>query len=581
MSIQFALLFVVSLLAALAGSLGAQSASESPTVTWHESRPFNAWVAPERPSIEVELTNPAISSWEGFLRIECFDLLSEKTTVTFLPVSVGGGGRQMLLYLPGEELPYGVYRLQGTTVQSRDAQAATEKNTEKATHVFAYAPARMARDLPDDWPLGMHITWRAPYVLPGFKWYRHFSSWAVNNPARGEYDWSRLDPVVEAVKAAGGKLIVTTDSAPVWTVAPERVAGVPWIKNATAHPPDDWNDLRLYLRALLRRYGDASGVLGGLEVWNEPHTKERWLGTHEQMVEMARIFREVAHETASPPLIMGIQLSAGPHSGYVKCLINAGILQYVDLISGHWYEELGAYDSETPLSSLPGKIGIFKKPMNTAGYDLPIWNTESGVKAVPREEGCLVSQTELNKRAETSPDFDPERPWMVGKSWRMVSERRAAGVYIAGTVMLMAEGIPTFGYIHYGFVQDKAAGLPWVAFAVLGDHLHRVGHKTVEAVSAMLAQPNEANRALAFRLGEKNQPGVIVVWTYLRDTRFGRSKHWQPWQKPLAVRVPVADGITEVEVSDLYGRETSRQGVTDGFVVVFAGEEPVYIRELP
>jgi hypothetical protein len=529
---------------------------------------------------EIVLSWKGTEEFHGFIRVDRYDLLADATTSDYLPVQVRAGQPGTVSYKP--ILPFGVYRIDCTPVENRGPAAIPVS----LRTTFAYAPARDPHQLPDDWPLGAHVTVDDP-PLPGFKWYRYFSSWAEDNPAKGQFDWSRFDKVFGEVRDIGGKLLIANDTTPSWT-APGRPVTRPWVKSATAFPPDDMNDLRIYLDAMLRRYDDKAGTIGALEVWNEANTPDRWQGTPAQMVEMARIFREAAASSAQrvqrekPARIVGIAVSSGDAQDYVQGVIKAGILPYLDVVSGHWYEEMLSYDRATPINSLPLHVDLLAKPMRDAGYALPIWNSESGIGSVPRENGRLVSQDELNQRAESLPTFDAKQPWLLdGTRWRDLSERRAAASFVAGTAMLMSLGVEkTFVYTmrDEGWIQDGAPSLSWAALAEFGAQIADVDFHRVVPVNAVPEKSDPGARVLAFRFGAPDRDGVIVAWAYRLDTTVGRPKLWQPWLPALAVRLTIH--TPEVEISDLYGRDSKRVSVPDDSLVIPIGEEPVYVREL-
>jgi hypothetical protein len=573
---QFTVFLVVGLFAGLV-SVGR---ADLPTLSLKAVVPLFAFTPEHPPDLEITLGGTA--EWHGFIRVERFDLLSEKTTIDYLPADITPGQPGTANYAP--VVPFGIYRIECAPMTGRDEPVAAGTSVQTT---FAYAPARDPHQLPDDWPLGAHVTFEDP-PLPGFRWYRYFSSWAEDNPAKNQFDWSRLDTVFARVRDAGGRLLLANDTTPSWT-APARPVTRPWVKSATAYPPDDMNDLRAYLNALLQRYDDKAGTIGALEVWNEANTPDRWQGTPQQMTEMARIFREAAAASAkrvqrpTPARIVGIAVSSGDAQDYVRGLVKAGVLPYLDVVSGHWYEEMLSYDRATPINSLPLHVDLLALPMRAAGFSLPIWNTESGIGSAPREKGRIVAQDELNRRAMALPTFDPKQPWLIDKvTWRTVSERRAAASFVAGTAMLMSLGVEkTFVYSmrDEGWILDGAPSLSWVALAEFGEQISTVDFHTVVPVKATLAGGDPAIRVLAYRFGAADKPGVIVTWAYRLDTTVGRPKLWQPWLAPEPVRLPVA--ASEVEIGDLYGREKSRVSVTDGIVVTSVGEEPVYLRELP
>jgi hypothetical protein len=327
---------------------------------------------------------------------------------------------------------------------------------------------------------------------------------------------------------------------------------------------------------------DGSGTLAAWETVNEANTPDRWLGTTDQLVEEAKIFHDVSRESKGHPLVVGIAASAGMQDNYVNAVIKAGILPSLDVVSAHFYEEMLSYERETPRNNLPIHVEMMAKPMHQAGFNLPVWNTELGIAIVPRENGSMVSQQELNRRS-ASP-ASPTEPWLLDTkgTWRSLSERRAAGSDVAGIVMLMGMGVgKSFVYNEpgYGWMADGAPGLPWVAAMELGSQIRDLDYHQISNVPAVVAGHESGIKALAYRLGASNQAGVIVAWSFLSDLTVGRSKAWQPWLAPRQVRVTIH--AREAEVTDLYGRKTARLPVTDGEVVVQVGEEPVFIREMP
>jgi hypothetical protein len=554
--------------------------ADQPTLSLRTTEPLSAFTLDHPPKIE--MTVQAGPEWHGFIHVQTFDLISEVTTDAYLPAQRAPDRPVTQTYSP--QLPFGIYRLDCALVDHRD-QLPVAGTGPRLT--FAYAPAADPHQLPDDWPINAHVTFDDP-PLPGFKWYRYFSSWAEDNPARGQYAWTRLDTVFARVRAIGGRLLIANDTAPAWT-APERPITRLWVKNCIAYPPDDLNDFRAYVQALLRRYDDQAGTIGGMEGWNEANTPDRWMGTPEQLVSLAKILREEVTASQqrvhrpSPAKVVGIAVSSGDARDYVQGVIKGGLLPCVDAISGHWYEELLSYDRATPISSLPLHVDLLAQPMHQAGFALPIWNTESGIATAPRENGRIVSQDELNRRASALPTFNRRQPWLLdGTRWRDVSERRAAASFVAGTAMLMSLGVEkTFVYSmrDEGWMQDGAPSLSWVALSAFGDQLRTVDFRLVVPVQAQLQGGDPATRVLALRFGAPHQPGLIVAWSYRRDVTIGRPKLWQPWLKPQPAQLTV--NAPAVEIIDLYGRTKHHLPVSNRTIQVPLGEEPVYLRELP
>lgn len=542
--------------------------------------PSRAFIRGNRPVVHLRLHLPdGLPPLDATLAVEWLDLLSGKSITTRSPLRLPPGKTENRTLSP--DLKPGVYRIRAE-VEPTEPSAPPAENPSSAQGLFAYAPARLAADLPDDWPLGAHVTPSIP-PLPGFRWYRYFAQWPETHPAPGRYDWTAFDAVFSAVQKAGGRLLIASDGSPVWTSARGK-AGMAWSPAATAYPPDDWNVLRDYLAAMLARYHDARGTLGALELCNEANTPDRWLGDTQQMLAHARVFADAAKSAKHPVKTIGLSVSAGDQRGYVTTLVDAGILQHVDAVSAHFYEELMSPESATPINNLPKHVAMLREPMQAAGSELPMINTECGIGFAPRINDRPPSQEELNATAHADPQFDPKQPWLLGAHWRPVSERRAAATYVGGIVQLMALGVKqSYVFSQLDLLIDGAPSLPWVALGCLGARLDGVDYRQIRPLAAHYPGGDDHDgspQALAYLLGRPGGRQVIIAWGFLRDTSVGRSKHWQRWLDPLPVRIqlPATSGV----LTDLYARTASTiRSTGDGFLEFPCGEEPVFIEINP
>ncbi|MFH1498746.1 MAG: hypothetical protein ABII82_13075 [Verrucomicrobiota bacterium] len=532
--------------------------------------PNHAFGHGQAPAINLSFQRLSSDAHPLPVEVEWLDLVTGKSSASRLRVAAELGTVPL-----HPELRPGVYRLRVTHA----TDAAPVENPASAETFFAVSAARPAAGLPDDWPLGAHVDTDLP-PLPGFRWYRYFAQWAKTNPARGTYDWSAFDQVFESVQAVGGRLLVASDGSPVWTSARGK-AGMTWEPAATAHPPDDWDDLRAYLDGLLARYTDERGTLGALELCNEANTPDRWLGDTDDQLAMARTFRAAVDAAGARVQIIGIVASAGDQRGYVARLAEAGLLDHVDAVSAHFYEELMSPGVDTPINNLPRHVAMLSGPMADAGKALPMINTESGIEFAARIDGVPPTQDEINARDEADPGFDPARPWLLGPVWRPVSERRAAATYATGTVQLMALGVRrTYVFSQLGLMRDGAPSLPWVALGQLGGWLDGVDTGHIRPLQARYREGNNDDadgspQALAYLIGRPDGKRVIIAFGYRRDTRVGRGKHWQPWldPRPLEITTDVAGG----RLHDLYDRDIRAVRTADGRLTIPCGEEPVCV----
>lgn len=547
------------------------------TIQLATNKAQNAFIDEQTPQMQIHIAYPDNHpQTEGYLLLECYDLIEEQTqpsTRTYLPINLSPG--QILDTSMTYPAVPGIYRVRASLV-SQDGQLPNNDSTFTDCE-FAYTPAKLANDLPDDWPLAAHVNETIP-PLPGFKWYRYFASWARNNPSQGVYEWDNFDHVFSQVQSVGGKLMIAGEGTPLWACSLGKI-GIPWSSNATAYPPDDWQDMRDYLDLLIQRYEDTAGTLGTLELCNEANTADRWQGTMEQLIEMAQVYRQAAQSANHPISTVGIVASAGIQDNFVNGLINAGILEYVDAISAHFYEEMVSYQLDTPINSIPKHANMLKTPMSLAGYNLPMINSESGIGFVPRKNGLLVTQTTLNQQAQADPLYNPATPWIIDGKWRSVSERRAAANYVNGTVQLMSLGISQSIYFsQFDFLINNTPSLPWVALGQLGKHLQGVDYHNIQTLNAHITNSDESDgspKAIAILLGQTGQKQLLVTWAYISDTSIGRSKLWQDWLDP--VEIQINTNIPHGQASDLYGRSTTTITNANNMLRVICGEEPVFM----
>jgi hypothetical protein len=100
----------------------------------------------------------------------------------------------------------------------------------------------------------------------GFGWIKVNFGWReIEGAAKGHFDWSHTDKIVEMATAEKMALMVRIDHQPAWAGG-----GFP-----TNGPPDNLQHLGDFLRALAGRY---KGQIRAYEVWNEPNLAREWGG---------------------------------------------------------------------------------------------------------------------------------------------------------------------------------------------------------------------------------------------------------------------------------------------------------------
>jgi uncharacterized protein YraI len=101
----------------------------------------------------------------------------------------------------------------------------------------------------------------------GFNWVKARAFWRAMEPSQEVYDWSLLDPLVDAARGTGVSIMAQVSDAPQWARDPGadlRFAG----------PPQDPATLAAFAGALAARY--CGSPLRAVEIWNEPNIHYSW-----------------------------------------------------------------------------------------------------------------------------------------------------------------------------------------------------------------------------------------------------------------------------------------------------------------
>ncbi len=134
--------------------------------------PLHAFTHGVRPTIHLRARLPAgLPALEAVLVIDTLDLLTDQSASSRTPLRLRPGATHTATLTP--DLKPGVFRIRAQLAPTAPSTPAHE-NPSSAQLTVAVSPARLASDLPDDWPLGAHVSPEVP-PLPGFKWYRYFA----------------------------------------------------------------------------------------------------------------------------------------------------------------------------------------------------------------------------------------------------------------------------------------------------------------------------------------------------------------------------------------------------------------------
>ncbi|MDQ3223861.1 MAG: endo-1,4-beta-xylanase [Gemmatimonadota bacterium] len=175
----------------------------------------------------------------------------------------------------------------------------------------------------------------------GFTWQKSLFQWRLIEPAKGQFDWSEADRIVEASKRSGIKTIARLDFQPAWARAAPALNG----------PPDNYQDFANFVRAFVSRYGSDSqiGQVPAIEVWNEPNLAREWGDQPVSKAQAADYVRllKVSYEAAkgADPSVVVItgglsptgtdNNEARPDDLYVQWMYDAGAKPYFDVLGAH------------------------------------------------------------------------------------------------------------------------------------------------------------------------------------------------------------------------------------------------------
>jgi len=258
-------------------------------------------------------------------------------------------------------------------VAAVSCQAAPPKvETGMTVHLRGADAASLSRQF--DLMADMHVTWVRVDV-----------DWSVVEPARGQFDWSYPDTLVDAATAHGMKVLIVVAFSPAWTRA---VPADPEAK-ASHLRPDQVTDFADFARLAAERY--ASRGTGGWEIWNEPNSTKFWPPAPDAD-EYGRLFRAAATAIRSVDpkatlLIGGLApWYAGPEAGvtpadFLDRLYANGTAQLADAVAVHPYSFPGLPMDASPkniiggFADLPALHGVMVKHDDG---DTKIWITEFG-----------------------------------------------------------------------------------------------------------------------------------------------------------------------------------------------------------
>lgn len=237
---------------------------------------------------------------------------------------------------------------------------------------------------------GMHAEGLAggqkfPGTLGGVRLWDNGVRWDQVQSARGEYDWSRLDTLVDTARASGAsEILYVLGSTPKWAASHVR-PDTYYYGGGTASAPAKIDYWRTWVRQVATRY---KGRITSYQIWNEanlasffaPEKPGHWKLMARLTDIAAGIVRDVDPKakvvSASSTVIQGKKFTTESFFfRYLRSLRNRGV--DLDAITVHLYPWTTAGPGGGTPTDRIAAVRLARSVMNGLGFgDVPLWDTE-------------------------------------------------------------------------------------------------------------------------------------------------------------------------------------------------------------
>jgi hypothetical protein len=212
---------------------------------------------------------------------------------------------------------------------------------------------------PDDWPTdSIGALGKVTGVL-----------WPDLEPAKGQFNWARLDQFVDLATAHGISLTYSNVGVPAWAAADVSTCqqqpffGVSC--SGTVSNVQDWDD---FVIALVTRY---KGRIQVYELWNEP--ENTFTGTVDQMTVLTQHEHDIIRALDSSAAILSPSMISDGFA-YLDSYFAAGGTKDVDGVAFHAYPDPKNDIAETVTQSI--STGIKNVLIKYGLSTVPLWDTE-------------------------------------------------------------------------------------------------------------------------------------------------------------------------------------------------------------
>ena len=190
--------------------------------------------------------------------------------------------------------------------------------------------------------------------------------WARVEPARGVFDFTRLDQYVKLAEQHHVQLIYVMGNTPAWSAQDPNAKSNEGVPGASSPPTDvqDWQD---FVTTVATRY---KGRIQAYEIWNEANLAGYWTGSLDGMLQMAQIAYTTIKHVDPVAAVLAPSVVAQSGLDWLSKFLAAGGANYTDAIAYHLYST-----NKSPESVLQYYQDVMSLGQQ---WGKAVWNTEVG-----------------------------------------------------------------------------------------------------------------------------------------------------------------------------------------------------------